>query len=408
MKLAAVEAAASQIAVELPKTPCLPSPHLSKATGADVWMKLENRQFTGSFKERGALVKLRSLDERAARRGVVAMSAGNHAQAVAYHAQRLGIPATIVMPMGTPFTKVRRTRAFGARVLLAGSNLAEGEQTARGLAENECLTLVHPYDDDAIVAANGTLALEMLHAQPALDTLIVPIGGGGLIAGIAIAAAAISPRIRVIGVQAARHPHMHRALQGLEPVAGTSTIADGIAVETQSSRALDAVRRLVSDIVLLSEEAIESAISALLEQEKLVVEGAGAAAAAALYVHADRFAGKTVGIVLTGGNIDPALLANVIMRTQLRDGLVARIRVEIADKPGALAEISALIAQLGANVMDLAHRRLFTDLSSKSADLDFTLELRDHDDLAVILQRLNETGFPAMLLRSHGRVEPKF
>ncbi len=408
MNFHAIEAAASQIAAILPQTPLIPSPHLSNVTGADVWLKLENRQFTGSFKERGALVKLQSLDDDSAARGAIAVSAGNHAQAVAWHAKRLGIPATIVMPEGTAFTKIRRTQAFGARVVVTGNTIAQAEQAATRIAQDENLTLIHPYDDDCIVAGNGTLAIEMLGAKPELDTLIVPIGGGGLITGVAVAATTLNPGIRIIGVQAARQPHMHRALQGLDPVSGTSTIAEGIAVETQSARALDVVRRLVSDIVLLSEDAIESAIYALLEQEKLVVEGAGAAGAAALSVHADRFAGKTVGLVITGGNIEPGLLANVIMRTQLREGLLARIRVEIADKPGALAQISALIAQLGANVMDLAHQRLFSDLSSRSADLDFTLELRNHDDVALLLQRLNDTGFPAMLLRTQGRAEPKF
>lgn len=399
----AIEAAAAELSQALPVTPFVRSPHLSNLTGADVWLKLENRQETGSFKERGALIKLRSLDRTAAARGVIAVSAGNHAQAVACHARRLGIPATVVMPLGTPFSKVRRTRSFGGRVMLRGANLAEAEEAALALASDEHLTMIHPYADPLVVAGQGTVGLEMLRVKKDLDTLIVPVGGGGLIAGIAIAASTLRPGMEIVGVQATRQPHMQRSLLGLEPVFGAPTVADGIAVETQTPLTLETVRRFVTDIVLISDDAIESAICDLLDNEKLLVEGAGAATVAALCVHANRFAGKKVGLVLTGGNIDAGLLANIIVRTQLRWGLVARIRVEITDKPGALAQIATLIAAAEASVVDLAHQRLFNDLSSRSADLDFTLELRYREDVAVILQRLNDAGFPSTLLPPQSR-----
>ncbi len=373
------------------------APRLSQFVGLEVWLKLENRQRTGSFKERGALLKLLCLKEAGAP-GVVAASTGNHAQAVAFHGRRLGIPVTIVMPSATSAIKVREAQKFGADVVLQDGPLADCEARARSIAAEGNLAFVHPYDDETVVAGQGTIGLEMLGAVPDLDVLIVPIGGGGLIAGVAVAATSINPHVTIIGVQSAHQPHFKRAIQGLEPVAGMPTIADGITVQKVSRFTLEIVRRYVADVVLVSEEAIESAIYLLLEEEKLVSEGAGAAGVAALMVHAERFSGRRVGIVLSGGNIDPSLLANVITRARLSAGMVACIRVMIADRPGSLSAVSALIAEAGANVVDLAHRRLFSDVSSRDAALDFMLELRERGDATFIADRLNDAGFPTAVL----------
>ncbi|GAC1303087.1 MAG: threonine ammonia-lyase [Vulcanimicrobiaceae bacterium] len=373
---------------------------ISARANADVWLKLETRQRTGSFKDRGAANHLLQLTVAERACGVIAMSAGNHAQAVAYQAARLGIAATIVMPENTPFTKVRRTQQFGARIVLAGETLADAAPHARALAAAEGLVLVHPYDDERIVAGQGTAGLEFLRDVPELDVLLVPIGGGGLIAGCAIAAKTLRPQIEIVGVQTERYPSFFRIRNGLPPTAGGQTVAEGIAVKAIGEIPLALARRDVDDVVLVSEIAIERAIHVLLEEEKLLAEGAGAAGLAALLSAPERFAGRRVGIVICGGNIDTGLLANVIARVRLSEGRVVKLRVEIDDRPGVLAEVAGLIGACGANILDVAHQRLFHDVVSKNAELDITLETRSPDDLDAILAALRAAGYAASVLLS--------
>jgi threonine dehydratase len=403
--LEAIEEAEASIRDALTETPCVAATRISQLTKVETWLKLESRQRTGSFKERGALAKLLRFRFHSKRTlaGVVTASTGNHAQALAYHGSRLGIPVTIVMPRSTPTIKAKEAENLGARVTFAEGSLAECEADARALAQAHDLEFVHPYADEIVVAGQGTVALEIIRAQPALDALIVPVGGGGLIAGISVAAKSLNTAIEIIGVQAARQPHLQRAVAGLEAVAAAPTIADGLSVESSADFIVDILREHVADFVLVSEEAIEAAIYVLLEQEKLVVEGAGAAGIAALMIHAGRFANKRVGVIISGGNIDPDLLANVIVRARLRNGSVACVRVEISDRPGALSAVSSLIAQAGANVIDLSHRRLFSDLSSRDAALDFMLELRDRGDARAIVASLTHAGFPTMIIDASSR-----
>jgi len=398
-----VAGAAERIASYVVRTPALPAAALSERSGARLTLKLETRQRTGSFKDRGAANRMLALsrDERA--RGVIAMSAGNHAQAVAYQGMRLGIPATIVMPQTTPFTKVRRTEQFGARVILSGETLADAAMRADDIAAEERLTLVHPYDDPLIVAGQGTAALELLRDVPDLEVLLVPVGGGGLIAGCAIAARHVAPGLEVIGVQTEAYPSLQRALAGLSVVTGPQTIAEGIAVKAIGERPLAIARELVSDVVLVSEPAIERAIHTFLEEEKLLVEGAGAAALAALLAHPERFRGRKVGLIVSGGNIDTGLLANVIERERLHEGRVVRMRVEINDKPGALADVARLIGEGGANILDVTHQRLFHDVPSKNAELDITFETRSPADLETIVARLHDARYETRLLESTTR-----
>lgn len=373
-------------------TPTVHSRTLSQLAGAEVFLKLENLQYTASFKDRGALVKLLSLplDKRAA--GVVAASAGNHAQGVAYHAQRLGIPATIVMPVHTPFIKVVRTRDFGAKVVLHGEGVTEAAQHATELAKAQGFTFVHPYDDERIIAGQGTAALEMLTDQPDVDTLVIPIGGGGLMAGCAVAAKALNANIQIFGVEAALYPSMRRALRGEGPGEGGPTIAEGIAVKDPGTLTRPIVEKLVEDILLIDEAGLERGVQLLLEIEKTVAEGAGAAPLAAVLAHPGLFTGRKVGLIVSGGNIDSRLLASVLMRGMARDGRIARIRVEITDAPGTLAKVAGCIAEAGGNIVEIYHQRLFADVPVKRADLDAVIETRDAAHLGEIIERLQANG----------------
>ena len=396
-----VRAAAAAIAGQVVRTPAVPARRLAEATGAALLvLKLENLQYTGSFKDRGALNKLLGLGPKQAAAGVIAMSAGNHAQGVAYHARRLGIPATIVMPQGTPFNKVERTRGYGARVLLEGDGIEAAAVFAGDLAKREGLTFVHPYDDPLIVAGQGTIGLELLADWPELDSVVVPIGGGGLISGIAVAVKALKPEIEVIGVEAALYPSMLNAIRNLAPGAGGPTLAEGIAVKSPGVLTRALVETLVADILLVEEGPLERAVQMLIEVQKIVAEGAGAAGFAALLAHAPRFAGKRVGVVICGGNIDSRLLAQVLMRGLVRDGRVVTLRVEIADQPGTLGRLAQLIGECGGNIIEIYHQRLFYDLPVKRADVDAVIETRNAEHVREIVAALVAGGFPTRLLSS--------
>jgi threonine dehydratase len=400
VRLKGIHAAARAIDGQIVHTPCLHSRTLSEVTGAEIYLKFENLQFTASFKERGALVKLLSLTAAQRRRGVITASAGNHAQGVAYHARRLGVPATVVMPRFTPQVKVTRTRGFGAEVVLHGDNFDAARIFAVQLAAEREQQFVHPYDDEKIVAGQGTIALEMLAAYPDLDMLVVPVGGGGLISGIAVAARALRSRLRVIGVETARFPSMHAALRGRPAKYGTHTIADGIAVKQAGELTLPIVRRLVDDVILLDESVIEEAIVMLLEIEKTVAEGAGAAALGAVLRHRRRFAGKKVGLVISGGNIDPLLLADIIQRGLVRSGRLVRLCVDMSDLPGSLAQVTACVAAAGANIEEIHHQRAFTDLPPQSAEVELVLQTRDRRHIARVVAALAAAGFKASLRKS--------
>ena len=392
-----VQAAAAALRGNIAETPCLHSRTLSEVTGAEVYLKFENLQFTAAFKERGALNKLASLAPAQSKAGVIAASAGNHAQGVAYHAKRLGIPAVIVMPRFTPNVKVERTRSHGAEVVLHGDNFDAAMLHADVLAAQRGLTPIHPYDDEKIIAGQGTIALEMLAVCPQLETLVIPIGGGGLIAGIATAATAIKPGIEIVGVQAERYPSMYCALRGEQARFGRSTIADGIAVKAPGALTLPVIRRLVADIVLVGEGALEQAIVMLLEIEKTVAEGAGAAGLAALLTYPQRFAGRKVGLVLCGGNIDPLMLAEIIERGMVRSGRLTRLSVELRDLPGTLSEVTACIAAANANIEEVHHQRRFTNLPVQSAEVEFVLQTRDHAHAIEVIAALKAAGFSAQL-----------
>ncbi len=396
--LADVQAARDKIAGAVAHTPCLHSRTLSRIFNCEVWLKFENLQFTASFKERGALNKLLSLTAAEKARGVIAMSAGNHAQGVAYHAGRLGIPATIVMPAYTPFVKVRNTEGHGAKVVLYGSTLAEASQHARDLAAKHKFVFVHPFDDPYIIAGQGTLALEMLGAAPHLDTLVIPVGGGGLLAGCAVAARGVRPDIEVIGVESTTFPAMAQRLRD-EPVrVGSETIAEGLAVRDIGEIPLTIARALVKDVLLVDESTIEEAIALLIEIEKTVTEGAGATGVAALLQHGHHFVGKKVGIVLCGGNIDSRILASILMRNLVREGRLIRIRVRLPDVAGALAKLTKVVGDAGANVVDVEHQRLFGVFSVKSTEVELTLETRDRTHVEQLLAELDLNGFAANLL----------
>ncbi len=399
-----IHRAAARIAGAVRNTPQTPSRTLSNLTGARILLKFENLQFTASFKERGALNRLSLLTEQERERGVIAMSAGNHAQGVAYHAGRLGIPATIVMPRPTPFIKVRFTREFGARVLLEGENLTAAAAFARELARKENLFFLHPYDDDAVIAGQGTLALEMLTASPELDTLVIPVGGGGLLAGMAVAAKTLKPSLRVIGAETELYPSMARALSGEPAVCGGVTIAEGIAVKEPGERALEIVRALVDEIVLVNEARLEEAVSLLVNVEKTVVEGAGAAGLAALLTRPDLFAGRVVGLPLTGGNIDSRLLANILNRSLVREGRIARLSIEITDSPGELARVAGIVGQEGGNIIDVSHQRIFAQVSVKSAQLLLALETRDAAHMLEIVAALDAAGYSVDLIDGSTRM----
>jgi len=389
-----IEQAARRLEGQILETPCVESRTLSEIVGAQVFLKFENLQFSASFKERGACNKLVELSE-AGTRGVIAMSAGNHAQGVAYHAQRLGLRALIVMPRFTPGVKIERTRGFGAEVVLHGDTLESARAHALELAEREGLTFVHPYDDNLIIAGQGTVALEMLDAVPDLDTLVVSVGGGGLIAGMAVAARARKPDIEIIGVQTARFPGMVNAIKGTSYAQGTNTIAEGIAVGTPGVLTREIIAKLVDDLLLVDEGDIEQAVLMLLEIEKTLVEGAGAAGLAALIRHPERFKGKRVGLVLSGGNIDPLLLAAIIERGMVRAGRLARIRVSVRDVPGSLAHITATVAEAGANIDEVHHQRAFTLQAAQNVDVELVLQTRGREHLSSVLDALRAAGFEA-------------
>jgi threonine dehydratase len=398
--LSDVEAAAERIGSWIVRTPTIEASALSEMSGARVFLKVETRQRTGSFKDRGAVNRLLELTPAQRRQGVVTMSAGNHAQALAYQCKRLHVPATIVMPETTPFTKVRRTQHHGAHVLLRGDVLTDAAHGAEKIALEESLTLIHPYDDPYVIAGQGTIALEMLDDVGELDALIVPVGGGGLLAGVLTVMKARSRGVQVIGVQTELYPSLYRALHDLEPVRGGQTIAEGIAVKSIGAMPLEIARALLDDVVLVNEQSIENAIHLLLEEEKLLAEGAAAAPVAALLAFSERFEGKRVGLIVSGGNVDTGLLANVIMRVRLREGRVVRLRIEINDKPGVLAEIARVIGDTGANIIDVVHHRFFSDVPSKQAELDVTFETRKPSDVECILARLTEAEYPARVLES--------
>lgn len=388
-----VAAAAERIAGAVARTPSSHSRTLSQVLGCTVVVKFENLQFTAAFKERGALNRLAQLTDAERARGVVAMSAGNHAQAVAYHATRLGIDATIVMPTDTPFVKVQRTRELGATVVLRGQGLAEAGVEAQRLVTDEGRTYVHPFDDPAIIAGQGTCALELLADHPRLDVLVVPVGGGGLLAGMAVAARHVRPDIELVGVQTERYPSMVDRVRHTTSPIGGSTIAEGIAVPRAGQLTGQIVEALVDDVVTVTEEHIEEAMNLLLEIEKVVTEGAGAAGVAALIEHPDRFAGKAVGVVLSGGNVDPRLLASVIMRGLIRNGRLSRLHIEVPDVPGSMGSITTILGEVGANIVEILHQRMFVDLSAKSAEVEVTVETLDHLHVDRVVSALEGAGY---------------
>ncbi len=393
IELQDIRDAARRLQGQVPDTPFVESRTLSDITGARLFLKFENLQFTASFKERGACNKLMQLTSAERAGGVVAMSAGNHAQGVAYHAQRLGLRAVIVMPRFTPGVKVARTRGFGAEVVLHGDTLDEARAHALALAASEGLSFVHPYDDEAIVAGQGTVGLEMLQAVPDLDDLVVAVGGGGLIAGMATAAKALRPDIRITGVQMTRFPGMYNLMKGTQLPQGASTLAEGIAVGTPGMITRAIVHEKVDDMLLVDEGDVEQAIVMLLEIEKTLVEGAGAASLAALLRHPAQFRGRKVGLVLCGGNIDPLLLASIIERGMVRAGRLARIRVSARDVPGMLAAITRTVAEAGANVDEVHHQRAFTMLAAQNVEIELVIQTRGPEHVAEVVERLRGQGF---------------
>jgi threonine dehydratase len=391
--LADVQAAWRTLAGAVPRTPMLPAPKLSALTGAEVFVKYENMQVTNSFKDRGAYVKLASLSSAERNRGVIAMSIGNHAQAVAYHSRRLGIPATIVMPVTTPFAKVKTTEAYGAKVVLDGETLSECQERATAIARDHALILVPPYDDPAIIAGQGTVALEMFEEVGDLEMLVVPIGGGGLIAGNAIAARGVQPSVEIVGVEATLYPSMRNAITGANSPVGGPTLAEGIAVNNVGSLTLPVVRELVSDIILVDEAHLERAVNAYLTLQKVMAEGAGAAGLAAMLAAPERFRDRKVGLILCGGNIDPRILASIMVRELEREHRIVSFRLTIADRPGVLGPIATLLGRPGANILEVDHRRLFLDVPAKGAKLDITVEARDDAHSKEILLAPTEGGY---------------
>jgi threonine dehydratase len=398
--LAEIEAARKALVGQVLRTPMLPAPRLSELTGARVHVKYENLQVTNAFKERGAFVKLSSLSAAERERGVIAMSSGNHAQAVAYHARRLGIKATIVMPETTPFVKVEATRAHGAEVVLEGDGVSEAQARAETIARERGLSFVHPYDDARIIAGQGTIALEMLEEVPDLDVLVVPIGGGALIAGNAIAARAARPSIEIIGVECALYPSMRNAVKRENRPMGGPTLAEGIAVKNVGALTLPVVRELVADIVLVDEAHLERAVNLYLTLQKTMAEGAGAAGLAAMLADPARFAGRNIGLILCGGNIDPRILASIMVRELERSDRIVSFRLTIADRPGVLGPIATLLGQLGANILEIDHRRLFLDVPAKGARLDVTVEARDRQHVEDILAALATGGYQPLRIET--------
>lgn len=393
-----VRAARVRIGDAIVRTPTLHSQTLSQLTGANVWLKFENLQFTAAYKERGALNRLLQLGDAALKAGVIAASAGNHAQGLAYHGKRLGVPVTIVMPKPTPIVKVMQTQSHDARVVLFGETYDQAYAHARELEKRENLTFVHPFDEPEIIAGQGTLAIEMLDDAPDIDCFVVPIGGGGLISGISTVARALKPEAQIIGVQAELFPSMYNVFKGTQLDCGGDTLAEGIAVKYPGDLTRRFVAAQVDDIQLVGERHLEQAVSLLLQIEKTVVEGAGAAGLAALLANPDRFRGRNVGIVLCGGNIDTRLLANVLLRDLARSGRLARVRLRLQDRPGALFGVFGIFAKLDANVLEIYHQRVFTNLPAKGLITDIECELRDSAHLEALLTALAEGGYDASLV----------
>lgn len=397
-----VRAAAARIAGHLPRTPTVPAPRLGDMAGCRMHVKLENLHATSSFKERGALNKLLSLGESERRAGVIAMSAGNHAQAVACHATRLGIRSTIVMPAFTPFTKVERTENLGATVELHGETLSEAAAFAHDLATRDGLTFVHPYDDPLVAAGQGTAALELLEDVPDLDVLVIPIGGGGLIAGMATAAKALRPDLEIIGVQCSLYPAVRQALAGQPITCGGATVAEGIAVKAPGALTLPIIRALVDDVVEVGETRLEEAVYRLATVQKQVAEGAGAAALAAVLEEPERYRTRNVGIVLSGGNIDSRIMAQVLMRGLVYEGRIVRLRIGITDAPGALARVTRLLGEAGANIVEVHHQRLFHNVPVKMAEVDVVLETRNQTHVDTLIGRMKDAGYPTSLMMEVG------
>jgi threonine dehydratase len=401
INLAEIEAAAERIAGAVVRTPTVLSRTLSDATGAEVYVKFENLQLTGAYKERGALNKLLLMDPEVRARGVIAASAGNHAQAVAYHAKRLGVPATIVMPEPTPTIKVSQTQRHGAAIVLHGEMFDEAYAHALELADRDGLTFVHPFDDLEVIAGQGSVALELLADAPEIETLLVPVGGGGLISGVSCAAKAIKPGIEVVGVQAELYPSMYMKFARQKMTCAGDTIAEGIAVKAPGLLTSGILNRTVDDIVLVAERDIETAISLLIQEEKTVVEGAGAAGLAALLADPERWRGRKVGLILTGGNIDTRLLATVLLRDLARSGRMARLRIQLQDRPGALFSVIRLFDKHQVNVVEIYHQRVFTTLPAKDAFIDIECEARDSEHLGRLVDDIRASGFEVHPVEIH-------
>ena len=397
-----VRNAAAQLEGHVLRTPMVVSPLLSQQLGCNIYTKLECLQYTSSFKARGAFIAMQSLSDEQRSAGVIAMSAGNHAQAVAYHAGQMGIPAVIVMPSQTPFAKIARTRAYGAEVVLEGRNLNDCESKVQALIDSRGLTLIHPYDNNEVMIGQGTVGLEMLIDQPDLDVLVVPIGGGGLVGGIATIAKEMRPDIRIIGVQTEAYPSMHAAMLGRDIVCGGETLAEGIAVKKPGGVTLPVVQALVDEIVLVNEKHLEWAVSGLVEQQRIVAEGAGAAGIAAIYAHPQLFKGLKVGVVICGGNIDPRLLSSILNRNMAIDGRIARLRIDISDEPGMLAAITESIGRCGGNIIEIYHQRLFFDVPAKLAKIDAVVETRGPEHIDEIVTDLRNRKFTVRRMEEMG------
>ncbi len=391
---AKIEEAAQRIHGQIQRTPTRISRTLSEITGAEVWIKFENLQFTAAYKERGALNKLLQLTEEEKRRGVIAASAGNHAQGLAYHAQRLGIPTTIVMPRGTPFVKIQQTQLFGAQVVIDGDTFDEAYEHAIRMRDERDMVFVHPFNDPDVIAGQGTIAIEFLEKAPDLDVMLVPIGGGGLIAGVATAAKHIKPSISIIGCEPAMYPSFTARMKNIPPKVGGQTIAEGIAVKQVGDLSYAVARPFVDDVLLIEEAYFERAIALLCTIEKTVVEGAGAASLAALLAFPERFRGKKVGIILTGGNVDTRLLASVLTRSLIRDGRIANLRFTGDDRPGLLANVSRILGEHGGNIISVEHRRYALDVPAKGAEFDIEIETRDARHTDEIVGALTAAGYP--------------
>tara|TARA_B100000780_G_scaffold278988_1_gene254811 strand:+ start:1860 stop:3077 length:1218 start_codon:yes stop_codon:yes gene_type:complete len=397
-----VRNAAAQLEGHVLRTPMVVSPLLSQQLGCNIYSKLECLQYTSSFKARGAFIAMQSLSDEQRSTGVIAMSAGNHAQAVAYHAGQMGIPAVIVMPSQTPFAKIARTRAYGAEVVLEGRNLNDCDSKVQALIDSRGLTLIHPYDNNEVMIGQGTVGLEMLIDQPDLDVLVVPIGGGGLVGGIATIAKEMRPDIRIIGVQTEAYPSMHAAMLGRDIVCGGETLAEGIAVKKPGGVTLPVVQALVDEIVLVNEKHLEWAVSGLVEQQRIVAEGAGAAGIAAIYAHPQLFKGLKVGVVICGGNIDPRLLSSILNRNMAIDGRIARLRIDISDEPGMLAAITESIGRCGGNIIEIYHQRLFFDVPAKLAKIDAVVETRGPEHIDEIIADLRNRKFTVRRMEEMG------